>query len=132
MIIGFSLIGARMLHYYSTRMVNDLWLHQDGKHVDIAFMSAWGIPKTEKMRILNFGYMQESRLLNVDVATYQQLRSVYINVDRNAFHHPEHNEIIKRLMSGQELTLQNATNMEADVKFGKPIKSGNVAQEMTE
>ena len=45
-----------MLQYYSTRMVNNMWLNKDGKYVDIEFMNAFGLPKTEKMRIMNFGY----------------------------------------------------------------------------
>ena len=74
MIVIFSLTGARMLHFYSTRMINNMWLHQDGKFVDIEFMNAFGLLKTEKMRIMNFGYRQESRILNVDAVQYQSSR----------------------------------------------------------
>lgn len=41
LIVIFSLTGARMLHHYSTRMVNDIWLLEDGKHIEIEFMNAW-------------------------------------------------------------------------------------------
>ena len=52
-----SIGGAGMLNYYSTRMINDLWVHSDGKHVEIQFMNAFFMPKTKKFRILNFGYL---------------------------------------------------------------------------
>jgi len=102
-----SLIGSRFLHHYSSRMVNDLWIYGDGKHVEIQFMNAFFLPRTEKMRILNFGYLAESRIHNLDCATYQQERTVYINLDRNAFHHQEHQEVLKRMFSGQELTFSS-------------------------
>ena len=54
-----------MLHHYSTRMVNNIWLMEDGKHIEVEFMNAWFLQKTEKFRILNFGYIAESRVLNV-------------------------------------------------------------------
>ena len=85
LIIGFSLIGARMLHYYSTRMINNMWLLPDGKRVEVEFMSAFMMPKTETLNILNFGYLEESRLLNVKVATYQTNRKVYVSLGRNVF-----------------------------------------------
>ena len=99
-----GLIGSRMLHHYSTRMVNNLWILQDGKHIEVQFMNAFFLPKTEKFRIMNFGYLQESRLNNTMVSTYQQDRSLYINFNRNAFHHLEHTAIIKKVMTGQELS----------------------------
>ena len=43
-IVLFNLLGSRMLHYYSTLMVNDMFLHKDGKNVDVNFMSAFGLP----------------------------------------------------------------------------------------
>ena len=44
MIILFSLVSGRGLHHYSTRMINDLWVYADGKHVEVAFMNAYFIP----------------------------------------------------------------------------------------
>ena len=40
-----NLIGARMLHYYSSRMVNNMWLHRDGKTVEVEFMNAFLLPE---------------------------------------------------------------------------------------
>ena len=70
-IVLFSLVGARMLHHYSSRMVADMYLYEDGKHVHINYMNAFFMPKNEKMRILNFGYLQDSRIYNVSVASYE-------------------------------------------------------------
>ena len=36
-----SLTGTRMLHYYSTRMVNSIWLHRNGQQVEVEFMNAF-------------------------------------------------------------------------------------------
>jgi len=80
LIIIFSLTGARMLHHYSTRMVNNMWLLEDGKHIEVEFMNAFMMQQTEKMRILNFGYMAESRVLNVQSVTYKQTENIYINL----------------------------------------------------
>lgn len=70
LIILGSFIGSGFLNYYSTRMINDIWIYGDGKHIEVAFMNAFFLPKAEKMRILNFGYKQESRIHNLDCVTY--------------------------------------------------------------
>jgi len=54
-----------MLHHYSSRMVSDMWLNEDGKTVHIDYMNAFFNSKSETMKIINFGYLQESRILNV-------------------------------------------------------------------
>ena len=41
-----NLLGSRMLHFYSTRMVNNMWLLRDGKTVEIEFMNAFFLQKT--------------------------------------------------------------------------------------
>jgi hypothetical protein len=57
LIVLFSLIGSRMLHHYSSRMVSDIWLLEDGKNVHVHFMNAFFTPKSETFKILNFGYL---------------------------------------------------------------------------
>lgn len=47
MLVAMSLVGANALHYYSVRMVNDLWICADGKNIEISFMNAFFLPKTE-------------------------------------------------------------------------------------
>ena len=49
-----NLLGSRMLHYYSTRMVNNMWLLRDGKTVEIEFMNAFFLPKSTRCTIRNF------------------------------------------------------------------------------
>ena len=65
-----NLLGSRMLHYYSTRMVNNLWLLRDGKTVEIEFMNAFFLPKSTRCTIRNFGYLEPSRVYNVSLFTY--------------------------------------------------------------
>ena len=60
-----NLSGSRMLHYYSTRMVNSMWLLKDGHTVEIEFLNAFFMPKTEQFHIRNLGYLQPSRVVNV-------------------------------------------------------------------
>ena len=105
--IGLNLIGSRMLHYYSTRMVNNIWILEDGKSVEIEFMDAFFVNKTEKFRILNFGDNQPSRLFNVDMATHEMDRKLYINKSRNLYSttlDPEYQVIIEKIFRGQEFT----------------------------
>lgn len=65
-----SLTSARVLHHYSNRMVHNMWLLKDGNMVEVEFFSAFLMPKTDKFQIKNFGYLQPSRLYNVDTFTY--------------------------------------------------------------
>lgn len=92
-----------MLHYYSTRMINNIWLLEDGKHVEIEFMDAFFVNKTEKFRILNFGSLEPSRLLNVDMATHEMNRKVYVNKTRNLYSvslNPEYQVILEKILRG--------------------------------
>ena len=41
MMILFSVSGSSLLQYYSKRMINDIWLEQDGSHVEVQFMNAF-------------------------------------------------------------------------------------------
>ncbi len=65
-----ALSGSRMLQYYSSRMVNNMWLMKDGKTVEIEFMNAFFLQKTRRFQIKNLGYYEASRLLNVNVFKY--------------------------------------------------------------
>ena len=100
-----SLTGSRMLDYYSRRMINNLWLHKDGKTVEIDYMSAFFLPRSEKYMCRNFGNYQPSRLFNVNLVQYQALQSIYINPSRNTFKSEEHAEIIQAIMAGKEINL---------------------------
>ena len=65
-----SIGGMFLLHHYSTRMIKDLWIYKNGEHIEVDFMSAFFNPKSEKMRIINFGYMTESRIYNIHHISY--------------------------------------------------------------
>ena len=69
--IMLNLTGTRVLHFYSTRMVNSLWLGTNGSQVEIEFMNAFFSEKTETFDIRSFGYLQPSRVYNVDNFRYQ-------------------------------------------------------------
>lgn len=74
------------------------------------------VPKTEKMRITNLGYFMSSRIYNVDAATYQVNRKIYINMNRNMYVDPEYKEVVKRIMMGQDIALY--TGAGNDVRIG--------------
>ena len=42
----FNILGARMLNYYSSRMINNMWLTRDGKTVEVEFMNAFFLPQS--------------------------------------------------------------------------------------
>lgn len=60
-----AMTGSRMLQYYSSRMVNNMWLLKDGKTIEVEFMNAFFLQKTKRYTIRNLGYLEPSRVLNV-------------------------------------------------------------------
>ncbi|TNV71922.1 hypothetical protein FGO68_gene17578 [Halteria grandinella] len=112
MTLFFSFMGGMMLNSYSTKMIQDIWLMPDGRHIEVTFFNAFWIPKTEKLRIVNLGYLAPSRLYNVESASYMQNRTLYINLHRNLYKHPEYEEIIKRIFMGQQLSFASLTGFE--------------------
>ena len=93
-----------MLHHYSTKMVNNIWLMKDGKHVEVEFMSAFMLPATKKMTIRDFGYLQESRLYNVASLTHKQTETLYINFSRNMYaERPEWKNLLINIFKGKEV-----------------------------
>eukprot|EP00347_Sterkiella_histriomuscorum_P011810 403371013 len=113
MTLMFSLIGSFMIQHYSTRMINNIYILPDGQHIEIEYFNAFWIPKKEKLRVVNFGYLAPSRIFNLDMATYQQKSKVYVNLSRNLYKHPEFNEIVQKLLNGQELTFFNQSMFES-------------------
>ena len=106
-------------------MVNSLWLATNGSQVEIEFMNAFFVSnsiivvshvlilliisfvsqseKTETLDIRSFGYLQPSRVYNVDNFRYQQTRDLYINLERNMYHDEDYREAIKALLSGKHI-----------------------------
>lgn len=111
-IVLINLGGARMLNHYSTRMINNLWLLKDGKTVEVQYMNAFFLPKSEKLAIRNFGYWAPSRVYNVSLFTYQQTQTLYMNLGRNVYKDPEYTEVIKQLVQGREIYLGVSDNDE--------------------
>ena len=81
-----------------------MWLSRDGKKVDIEFMNAFKLSETRTYSIRDFGYMQPSRLFNVDTFTHKQEETLYINMNRNNYAAmPEYQKVIKTIFSGKEI-----------------------------
>ena len=103
-----------MLQHYSTRMIQDIYLLPDGRTIELNFFNAFWVPKQgERLRITNLGYFQPSRMYNLDVATYMQDRKIYINMPRNMYKNTEYNEMIRRMMTGQEITFASYNKSES-------------------
>ena len=66
--LGFSFIGTWMLHYYSRRMVNDIYMLKDGKHIEVTYMNAfWVIESFNTVDALNLEIEDtESRVLIIE------------------------------------------------------------------
>ena len=107
-------------------MASDIYLCPDGKHRKVDYFNAFFPVKSEKMRILNFGYMQESRILNVHVASYEQKKSIYINLSRNAFIEEEYKTILERVFTGQELQLLRLDDEEESEKPKRQTPRKNI------
>ncbi|CDW75092.1 UNKNOWN [Stylonychia lemnae] len=127
MTLLFSFIGTYMIQYYSTRLIHDIYIIKDGKFCEVTYYNALWIPKTEKLRIVNFGYFNPSRLYNVDMATYQQKQKIYINLGKNIYKDPEHNEMVKMMLSGKEFdfnsfSVQQVTSKEEVINKIQKIK----------
>ena len=87
-------------------MINNIWILEDGRSVEVEFMDAFFVNKTKTFRILNFGSLEPSRLLNVDVATHEDSK-VYINIKRNLYSvtlNPEYQVVLEKVLRGQEFT----------------------------
>ena len=87
-------------------MINNIWILEDGRSVEVEFMDAFFVNKTKTFRILNFGSLEPSRLLNVDVATHEDSK-VYINISRNLYSvtlNPEYQVVLEKVLRGQEFT----------------------------
>ena len=100
-----NLLGSRMLHYYSTRMINSMWLLRDGKTVEVEFMNAFFLAKRERFTIRNFGYLAPSRVYNVSAFTYQQQAKLYLNSRRNVFKEAEYAALLSNIAQGREIYL---------------------------
>ena len=93
-----------MLHWYSIRMINNMWLSKDGKRVEIEFMNAFSIQETRTFTIRDFGYLQSSRLFGCDTLTHKQVDTLYINFNRNNYAaFPEYENICRAIFSGKEI-----------------------------
>jgi len=113
-----NLLGSRMLHYYSTRMINNIWILRDGKTVEIELMNAFFLSKTRRMNIRNFGYLAPSRVYNVSCFTYQQQESLYINTSRNVYKDPEYAALLSNIVQGREIYL----GMPGQESLGQKVK----------
>ena len=101
--IGYGVI----LQYYSSKMVNSIHLSSDGKHAHVEFLNAFWMPKQKTLTIRELGYFAPSRIYNVDLAKYQQRETLYINLSRNVYKHPEYESMLRSMMSGKEFQFRS-------------------------
>lgn len=66
-------------------------------------MNAFFLPKSETLKIRNFGYWAPSRVYNVNLFTYQQKKTLYINMSRNIYKDPEYAQVISQMVQGREI-----------------------------
>ena len=76
-------------------------------------MNAFFAEKTETYAIQGFGYLEPSRVWNVDTFTYQQRDQLYINRSRNVFANDEYREMVDKVIGG----------IEVQQKIAPPVKT---------
>lgn len=103
--VGVSVVYGGGLQYYSTRMANNIFIKRGGKEMRIEFLNAFWMPKTMNLKIIDNGYFEPSRLYNVQYSLNKKDHKIYINMPRNQYKHPEYNNLIRKILSGQELSL---------------------------
>ena len=101
--IGASCIYGAMLHYYSTRIIRNLYLKNDGETVRVEFFNAFFMPKQKTMKIVDLGYLEPSRIYNLNLAKHKAEHKMYINFKRNMYRHPEYEEILRNVFMGKTL-----------------------------
>jgi len=102
--IGTSFLYGGLLHYYSTRVIRNIYLKSDGETVRIEFYNAFFASKEETYKIQDLGYLEPSRVYNLHLAKHKSTTKMYVNIKRNMYKHPEYQEIIKQVFIGKVLT----------------------------
>ena len=87
--IGASFLYGGMLHYYSTRIVKNIYLKNDGETVRITYFNAFFKSKETTVRTMDLGYLEPSRVYNLYLAKHRADK-LYINFNKNMFKHPEY------------------------------------------
>ena len=113
-----NLLGTRVLHYYSTRMVNSIWLQRSGQEIQIEFMNAFFAEKTGDYEVQNFGYLKPSRLYNVDTFSHKQKEDFYINFERNMYHEKDYRDAVRAMCQGKTIY----TGEKIDVVYRESVK----------
>ena len=68
------------------------------------------MPKTQRMSIATLGHLQESRVFNVQTATFKNNEHVFINLERNQYTDEEVKITLQKIFNGQELSFNAFSN----------------------
>ena len=86
-------------------------------------MNAFFAEKTETYAIQGFGYLEPSRVWNVDTFTYQQRDQLYINRSRNVFVNDDYKEMVDKVIGGFEIIQKIAPPVKQQKASPKEKKS---------
>ena len=87
-------------------------------------MNAFFAEKTETYQIRGFGYLEPSRVWNVDTFTYQQRDQLYINRSRNVFVEENYREMVDKVIGGFEIAQKVAPPVSANASGKTKKKKG--------
>ena len=101
--VGASAFYGGMLHYYSTRMIRNVYLKNDGETVRIQLFNAFFKPKEFTAKIVDIGYLEPSRIYNIFLAKHKLDQKLYINFKRNIYKHMEMEKVLECVFQGKTL-----------------------------
>ncbi|CAI2381021.1 unnamed protein product [Moneuplotes crassus] len=107
--ISASFLYGGMLHYYSTRIIKNIYLKNDGEHVRVTYFNAFFMQKEKTMKIVDMGYLEPSRIYNLYLAKHKAEEKMYINFTKNMHKHPEYRAMLEKVFSGTNLVFPQAT-----------------------
>ena len=106
--ISVSLFYGAMLQYYSSRVIRDMYLKNDGKTVRIEFFNAYLQTSQVEAKIIDIGYLEPSRVYNLHYSKHKLNQKMYINFKKNIYKHPEYKHILQNIFQGNELLFPQA------------------------
>ena len=101
--IGASFLYGGMLHFYSTKIIKNIYLKNDGETIRIKYFNAFFKSKEVTCKIVDLGYLEPSRIYHLYLAKHKAENKMYINFNRNMYKHPEYRILLEKVFRGTNL-----------------------------
>ena len=98
-----GLFGMGCLNVLSKRTISEIWIHQDGQHVDLQYFNAFWNEKRHTMHITEFSNFDNS-YMGYDKSDLVNFGKVWINLTKNKYNSiPEYSAIVRKVLKGETL-----------------------------